>query len=602
MWIRRPKTYWLSIDTRVVQVKGPGPGGIPAAGSILGVTQGDMDTNSNAPFTFINGVLAALQASPSQFDNAAIFPPDETASQLELSQKVGGQRVYNYAVAKVRYLAPGGGPPNEVDAPGVSVFFRVFSTVVSALDYDATSGSTGNYRRTSNVNGSLPKSAVPLLGIENDSQGQSETASVPFFASRRVRASSSDFNDGTAIASMTHQSPDSTNIQTISGTGSENVSFFGAWLDINLAPGDPNYHEFPLNTDPVNPDGGPFTVPTQSIQQLMLNTHHCMVAEIFFWPSGTPSDPIPHDASPASSDRLAQRNLALVRSGNPGFPATHQVQTTFIVKPSVIRVDQPGAVGTQVTMVQAAATAAKPAKRGKHAVAAQAAAAVVTNRHYGPDEMIIRWNNVPRTAEATFYMPEIEADEILTLSALRQHPTVLEKVDAHTLRCRLSDVTFIPLPSRMGTIAGLMSLVLPQGIRAGQVFRFSVEQYSGYTLKTLGAFQMTIPVRPDPEILPEEIRKLSVMRYIQLGIPRSSRWYSIFVRYLDQIAARVCGLGGDPNAVKPSPDGGEGVAQVCHPPHPKEVCPPDLFCLNIPWKDCDIEGELDLKIRFRRKC
>jgi hypothetical protein len=400
---------------------------------------------------------------------------------------------------------------------------------------------------------------------------------------------------------MTTQSPDTTNIQKISGTGSENVAFFGAWLDINLAPGDPNYHEFPLNADPVRPDGGPFTVGTQSIQQLMLNTHHCVVAEIFFWPPGTTSDPIPHEDSPASSQRLAQRNLVLVRSGNPGFPATHQVQTTFIVKPSVIPVDQPGAAAT--ARVAAATTAAGRRRRGTQAAAGQPAAAAVATRQRGPDELIIRWNNVPRNSEATIYMPEIEADEILALSALRQHPSVLTKVDAHTLGCRLADVTFIPLPmNRKGTIAGLMSVTLPQGIRAGQIYKFSVEQYSGFTLKTLGAFQMTIPVRPDAELLPEEIRKLSVMRYIQGAIPTSSRWYSIFLRYIDQIAARVLGFGGDPIAVKPSPDGSGGLSPPPVCPPPKHVRPPELFCLNIPWEECDIEGELDLKLRFRRKC
>jgi hypothetical protein len=112
---------------------------------------------------------------------------------------------------------------------------------------------------------------------------------------------------------------------------------------------------------------------------------------------------------------------------------------------------------------------------------------------------------------------------------------------------------------------------------------------------------MTIPVKSDPEILPEEIRKLAVLRYVQQSIAASSRWYSIFERYLDQIAARVRGLGGDPTTVKPSPDGGEP-AEVFPPPCPTEVCPPDLFCLNIPWRECDIEGELDLKVRFKRKC
>jgi hypothetical protein len=236
-----------------------------------------------------------------------------------------------------------------------------------------------------------------------------------------------------------------------------------------------------------------------------------------------------------------------------------------------------------------------------HSVATVNAAAVVTHR-IGPDELIVRWNNVPRDSTATFYFPEVGADEILALSALRQHPGVLSKVDEHTLACRLADITFIPLPGgRKGTLAGLMSLTLSPGVRTGRIYRLSVEQYSGVTRKTLGAFQMTIPVKTDPEILPKEIRKLSVLKYVQQGIPASNRWYSIFVRYLDQIAGRVRGLGGDPNAVKPSPDGGEE-GQICPPPCKPEVCPPDLFCLNIPWRECDIEGELDLKVRFRRKC
>ena len=426
---------------------------------LAGVSQGDMDADHNAPFSFIQGGISAFNVLPD--DNSHPFltqlSEDETASQLELSQKVGGERIYNYAVAKVRYLAPSGVP-----ATGVSTFFRVFSTAVSALDYDSASGPDGNYRRTGNTNAS----AVPLLGIENDAHGQPETASIPFFATPRVDTSS---------VSMTTQPADSPNIQPIAGTGSENVAYFGAWLDINLAPGDPNFRQLPLSSSGVTgwPDG-PYSGTLPSLQQLMLGTHHCMVAEIFFWPPGTTGDPIPHDASPASSDRLAQRNLVLVASGNPGYPATHTVSHTFIVKPSVIPIDP-----------QEATEADQPA-------------ASATRRYPGPDELIIRWGNVPRAAEATVYMPEIEADEILALAAVRQHPAVLEKVDAHTLRCRLSDVTFIPLPSRQGTIAGLITLILPQGIRTGQTFKFSVEQYSGYTLKTLGAFQMTIPVRPDP--------------------------------------------------------------------------------------------------------
>jgi hypothetical protein len=528
-----PSPYWLSVDTRVFQVKGPG-GGNPA-GQIAGVTQGDMDADHNAPFTFIQNVVSQFNsfnpANPADPSHPFLtqLSEDESASQLELSQKVGGQRVYNYAVAKVRYLAPAGVP-----ATSVGVFFRVFSTAVSALDYDGTGAAgIGNYRRTGNINAS----SVPLLGIENDFQGNPETACVPFFASGRVRTNSGD-EGATAVASMTTQPPDATNVQTINscagggGTApcpvnTENVSYFGVWLDINLAPGDPNFRQFPLSSVGVSgwPDG-PYSGTLQSLQQLMLGTHHCMVAEIFFWPPGTTGDPIPFRAGPASSGRLAQRNLALVKSGNPGYPDTHSVQHTFVIKPPVTPVDP-------------RATQSATAARGA----------------IGPDELIVRWNNVPRNSEATFYLPEVDADEILRLSAPRQHPTVLEKMDAHTLRCRLSDMTFIPLPSRRGTIAGLVTLVLPQGIRVGEVYKFTVEQYSASTLRTLGAFQMTIPVRPDFELLPEELTKLSVMRYIQRGVPATSRWNNVFTRYVDQIATRVRGFGGDPGAVQPSPSG-----------------------------------------------
>src|SRR5262249_1914868 len=109
-----PSPYWLSVDTRVFQRRTTDP-------PLAGVTQTDMDANNNAPFDFIQGVISAFNsfnpANPADPSHPFLtqLSEDETASQLELSQKVGGQRVYNYAVAKVRYLAPGGMNPVNAD-------------------------------------------------------------------------------------------------------------------------------------------------------------------------------------------------------------------------------------------------------------------------------------------------------------------------------------------------------------------------------------------------------------------------------------------------------------------------------------------------------
>ena len=117
----------------------------------------------------------------------------------------------------------------------------------------------------------------------------------------------------------------------------------------------------------------------------------------------------------------------------------------------------------------------------------------------------------------------------------------------------------------------------------------------------LGAFQFNIPVSPDAEILPKAIHTLSILRYIQQTIPSGNRWTPIFTRWLTGLAGKVSGLGGDPTQVPPSPTGGD-IAPPCPAPEPCEVTPRDLLCMNIPWDDCDIEGEIELKLRFRRKC
>jgi hypothetical protein len=536
-----PNPYWLSTDTRVFQVK--------QGDLVAGITQQPGD-----PFSFINNLVTSFNSLPDDNNHPFLtqLSQDENASQLELSPTSGGTPVFNYAVAKIRYRG-------DVPAQNASAFFRAFKTMVSALDYDHTSGPTGNYRRSGNTAGS-----VPLLGIQS-----SEVASIPFFAVPRI---------DTQTQSMTAQPSDALFNSQISfaGTGQEEVAYCGVWLDIN----DISHPRFPFDpsSDPGGVDG-PYQSPLLTIQQLVTGLHYCLVTEIFFWPPGTVTDPIPVGATPASSDRLAQRNLSFDSSGNPGWPSTHTVQHTMMVKPSSLPID------------------AGPA-------------AIVREGVTGPDELIIEWGNVPRGTEATLFFPELDADEILALSLLRQHPVTLEKVDANTISVKVADVSFIPLPARPpGNLAGLLTLTLPQGVRPGQVFKMSVQQCSGTVLKgrarkTLGAYQFNIPVNADPEILPKAVHDLSILRYIQQTIPSGSRWAPVFTRWLTGLAGKVSGLGGDPGQILPSPTGGDTAPPCPEPepePEPCEAKPRDLLCMNVPWDECDVEGEMELKLRFRKK-
>jgi len=213
---------------------------------------------------------------------------------------------------------------------------------------------------------------------------------------------------------------------------------------------------------------------------------------------------------------------------------------------------------------------------------------------------MIRWNGLPRATKATLYVPEWDADEVLRLAAERQHPEVLHKVDAHTLAIDIADVGFVPIPGFMGnSYAGLITLELPQGVRSGQVFSVDFHQYSRIGARFNGAFRLTIPVQTDEALLPAEIRHLALLRYIAKAMPATSRWQPIFGRWLGGLAAKVRGLGGDPDQVPPSltDPGVEG------PPKRREVS----FTGKVShiYYDCfgDFEGfdleDCDCRHRFR---
>ncbi|UUZ48656.1 hypothetical protein LP420_39195 [Massilia sp. B-10] len=123
----------------------------------------------------------------------------------------------------------------------------------------------------------------------------------------------------------------------------------------------------------------------------MRGIHQCLVAEVRFQPGA--SDPITIGATPGSSNRLSQRNLAIVESDNPGTAEAHVVQHTVTVKPSAMN---------------------------------RKLAAVSERQAY--DELVIHWNGLPGATKATLYFPEWNVDDILRLAnTLRQRPDLLKK-------------------------------------------------------------------------------------------------------------------------------------------------------------------------------
>src|SRR5207248_1678301 len=162
------------------------------------------------------------------------------------------------------------------------------------------------------------------------------------------------------------------NTLTIAGTGMDNHTYYGCWLDFNQT--DPQFTSPP----PAPVPDGPYTDTRASIYDLIRDQHQCLVAEIFQWP-----DTVSRGDTPATSDKLAQRNLCIVASDNPGSRATHTVQHTFEIR-------APG--GNRGLDVELAGGGRAPREVPLY------------------DELLIRWGNLPRATRATLYLPSIDVD------------------------------------------------------------------------------------------------------------------------------------------------------------------------------------------------
>jgi hypothetical protein len=481
--------HWLSTDLRVFQINE----GATKFGQAIG-------NNEASAISFLQNVLTGLNSNPStgaaQFN--AELSADINASRLELSRSRGGQRVFNFAIAKVRFRG------RALNAADVRVFFRMFMSVSPSVEFN--SGTT--YRSVTNTSGH----PIPVLGL---SSGDIHT--IPFFAEARVN---------TAIAGM-NQQQDVNNTRTINNAaGAETYAFFGCWLDFNQTA-----LRFPLH-----PGGfGPYSSGLQSIQQLVRGRHQCLVAQVHF-----PADPILEGESPGSNDNLSQRNIAIVESDNPGGPVTHTIQHTIDIKAS-------GHMGVNTPFRMPYFETPQPDRMVTHHERRQLVFITA-------DELIIEWKNLPRNSKASLYIPAIKAEDIVKMSRLRPGPEVIGLVDEHTISIEINEITYVPLPpGRTSNLAALLTIELPgdinKGIKVvrqgkiayekGQQFMVTFKQVEGMKRKVMGAFE----------------HDYAVFKHIFEHMNPADRWYPVFHRYLKHTGDRVNGFGGNAEIIEGSPDG-----------------------------------------------
>jgi hypothetical protein len=179
--------------------------------------------------------------------------------------------------------------------------------------------------------------------------------------------------------------------------------------------------------------------------------------------------------------------------------------------------------------------------------------------------MLLR-TGLPAETRMQLYMPEVEAKAVIELAARTMDYPGLRLVDSHTLECLPGDVTYVPLPpGRPRNSPALVTLELPERVRYGEQFSFVAHQVAGQPRRVLGSFQINIPIGKARALLPGEIRRLSVLRYIAGRRATDDPWRAVLDRLVGQVAARVKGFGGDPEKVAASPDGDgkTGAGAVC---------------------------------------
>jgi len=494
--------FYLSQDLRVFSTAA-GSSPLPGAPAFTS----DPYASIQSLVHFLNSNSAYTTPGADQLNGLPGQTGYETGDSSVTPLTPGGQKNFNFAIARVRLQDAGGST-----APRARVFFRLFVAQSCDTDFQSTTTYLSDLGTSGADNGKpvFPKpSGTGLV----DPFGQS-IQTIPYFATDAT---------GTHDYDGTNSDANIRDIQIPSGQDKV-WAYYGCFLDVYDAS---DQFKFP-------------------------GTHHCIVAEIAY-----DDAPIVNSngvtMSPENSDKLAQRNLQITLSGNPGYPETHRIPQAFDTRPSPVVSQQSGLLLDY------------------------------------PDELMIDWGNTPAGSIANIYWPQVNAQDVLKLAAKLYGTHPFSAADANTILCKTrKGISYLPIPHAAAkNFAGLFTLDLPNTIHIGQEFNIKVRRIStrrpdprivieaqrGYAEKThsvwkrefmrnwryvTGTFQVQVPVGNDKTLLLPEENTLAIMKWRLEHMSPAYRWYPVLQRYIAYVSGRVTGFGGDPGKIKPSPTGFPG--------------------------------------------
>jgi hypothetical protein len=512
---------YLSQDLRVCTVTA-GHSALPNDPNVPVFSAGE------SAYTYIQTLLAYLNNSTAYTLPVPPTSPDplngltnqsgyETGLTSVVALDSNGNQNYNFAIARVRMTSNIQGTQGE--ALNTRVFFRLWTAPSYDTDYNPNTTYPSNLGTTpGSPDYNFPISPKPS-GNLTDPSGQN-LQTTPFYA---TNGGASDYDPSFNTPSLNN------NIQTIAiptVPGQDSVwTYYGCFLDVYAA----------------------------SNNALYPGTHHCLVAQIAY-----DSAPIPYSSSTTTTtgncDKLAQRNLQITKSGNPGPASTHRVPQAFDTRPSL---SFRNAAGRKTGI---------------------------------PDEIMIDWGNTPPGSTAYIYWPQVLASHVIQLASQLYVTHFLSAADANTISCKtVKGATYIPVPSATNqNFAGLFTVDLPIGITAGEVFTIVVRRLTTKTVPGVanatikaasarssspkpvrmvtGAFLVTIPVANEADLLIGDENTLAVMKWRLQEMSPQYRWYPVVKRYIGYLSARVDASGGNAGSILPSPVGLPVSTKKC--PHP----------------------------------